>query len=122
MGNNYGTLNADYDAGYDDARGEAFEEAITRIQKMRDDARHDQLAWYVGRLMDLPGVGYEEAANMRLGDLEKLWEKDDWRSWEIADSEDIEIWEGAEGSIEAYNAVLDVLQSLAHGLEPAQGS
>lgn len=123
-------------------------EAIERIERMRDAAEHDRLIVYVKNvtfdkltedelrefgygdyLANEPGrhalksllLGYDVASSLPLERLRELFEQDDYSAWEMFDSEDTEHFENDEGSIAAYDRVLDVLQVLAHGLTPAQG-
>jgi len=93
-----------------------FKPAIERIQKIRDEAAHAQLEWYVSRLMG------EDTEGLTTEQLQELFEADDYFAWEGTDSEDIEAWENWEVEISAFNRVLDILQILAHGGTPEQGS
>ncbi len=90
-------------------------EAIKRVQAIRDSEADEQVRWYLDKFTDFEtdGKSYDEC--------QSAFEADDWQGWGSSDSEDIEIFEGWEGSIAAYDRVLDILQSLAHDLVPAQG-
>jgi hypothetical protein len=90
--------------------------AIERIQNIREQAVHSQLAWYIDRFTEHSSDG------LTVAELTDLFEADDWRGWEVADSEDIEAWENWEGEVSAFNQVLDILQILAHGGTPEQGA
>jgi len=92
-----------------------MKEAIERVQRMRDDEEREALAWYLGRFTDVDPDG------LSIDALRAAFEEDDWKGWETSGSEDIEIWERKEGATDAFDRVLDVLQALAHGVEPAQG-
>lgn len=76
---------------------ETLREAIERIQRMRDEAS----AYFEEN--DVPGGWLDEHGS--------------WKDWE-SEAEG----SAAEAEVQTLDRVLDVLQALAHGLTPEQGS
>jgi hypothetical protein len=89
-------------------------DAITRIQNIRDETALAQVRWYVEYCIGLDATGktYDE--------LDALRTEDDWASYNGYEAAETE--ENFCGQIDAFNRVLDVLQILAHGGTPEQGS
>lgn len=72
-------------------------DAIRRIQALRDEQQR------VIDEYDVPGQWLDEDGS--------------WRDWESEASA-----RETEGARDAYDRALDILQALAHGIEPAQGA
>jgi hypothetical protein len=84
-----------------------------QIESLRAARLHDQLALYVAHVRTPDGelYGYEEASQLPLAELERLFEEDDYGvAWERFDSEDTEGYEQDEGFIRACDEILGLFK------------
>ena len=110
-------------------------EAIRRIQTMRDEveANHNRALMFVAWDREL-----DAEAGYRLVTVDPYDQSDEevnayWATFgeaiaaavyefgDVLKGEDYETLDSLDGEMGAYDRVLDVLQSMAHGIDPAQG-
>jgi hypothetical protein len=119
-------------------------DAIRHVQAMRDETHREQIGSIVAEVLtqeirvaradELPrsapypdymstrAEADEIVGRMSTEELEAAYDEKGDDYWETANSEAHEWYDLASGETAAFERVLDVLQSLANGIEPAQGA
>ena len=91
----------------------ATAELRAKIEGLRARRHEDQLALYVGHVVDPETnqlLGYEAASQLPIAELERLFEEDDYgAAWELFSGEDTEGYEQDEGYLRACDEILRLL-------------
>ena len=97
------------------------ETALNRAARRLEEHAHEQeieALVAVVRLTpdpDSPGccLGWEAAYALPEDELRRRFEEDDWRSWELAESDDIEAYESSNAAAETYRRAAEIVREEA---------